>query len=514
MYKRSPSTNYRSKGIKVKHILQICVLLAVCLWLIYQVKHSHEKRRQFEAKDEKVVGKILSDGEIQRLGRKDLPRISESAKDGEKHEEDEEEKEGDEEENKHEEDESEREDVQVVEKEDERGGGDDEIDEPEKVEIESEHEEEGEDEDKEREDKEGVTEERHIENEDSEDVHEEGHPEDEENEDAGKDSHTRHDENDDVDNENRIEQEVILDDKDHVGSRTNTRQAQEELYRADDASSEVAQNVQSIIQETENVTADHGNGMWGKVNFGQENETKTSGNADELIKPEVQPREDVDRATSNIIISEQKQKEVNLTKLDENSLQNSELPEITTDSTVGGEHSATLSSNETQAALASTNFPQNGTVEVFGDKEPNLPGNVLEHTVKLELATNDKNQQEATENGNKGNNVNTNAGESLTSHDPSLASSHDTNDRDAIEAAKDILVGKESQGEKQENSESGLDKSSEAHSSEGTDEIQHDPIDASDTTTLIQEERESRKDLGMLPEIRNEIQNNEDAATE
>ncbi|XP_021865921.2 uncharacterized protein [Spinacia oleracea] len=504
MFKQSPSRNNRPKGIKVKHILQICVLLAVCIWLLYQVKHSHEKRKEFEAKDEKVVVKVQSDSEIQRFGRKDIPRITEIDTDGEKHEEDEDEKESEEEDNKHEEDEPEREDVRIIEREEERGGGDDEIDEhePEKTETESEsdHEDEAVDEDKERGEKEGVTEESHTEN---EDVHE-GLPEKEENEeDTGKEEgHTESEENDDVDNEEHSERDVASDDRDHDVGRTNTREAQEELYRADDASSEVTHDVQSIIPETKNLTSGHGNEMWGKVNFGQDHENKTSDDAEELNKPEVQSRD----GASNATITESNNYEVNTTKPDDNSLQNSTLPEITSNLTgVGSENSATLLSNETQTVLDS-HLSQNGTVKVPGDEEPNLPGNVLEQ------ATDDKSQQEASADANKDLNVNTNIGESLISQNSTLASSTSTtNDKDAKEAAKDSSVGNENQGDKSQSSEeTGLKESSD----EGTDGIQHDPIDASDTTTPILEERESRTDMDTMPEIRSEVQNTEEAVAE
>lgn len=512
MFKQLPSRNHRSKGLKVKHVLQICVLLAICVWLIYQVKHSHERRGVFETKDGKVM-KVQSNDEIQRIGRKDIPRITEISTDGEKNEEEDEEKEGEEEENKHEDDESEREDVRLVEPEEERGGGDDEIDEheTEKTEAESEHEEEAVDEDEETEEKEDKedkeekeekeeevsTEENHTESEENEDTHEKGHLEEEENEDAGKEGHTDPEENDDVDKDGHNKRKVKSDEQDHVAERTNTREAQEELYRADDASSEVTHNVQSVILETENSTMNHSNQIWGKVNFGQKDETKTSDIVDGLIKPEVQQREDVDSGISNATNSEQKKNEVNLTKPDE----------MTGNSTaVGGENSATLLPNGTETTLDS-NLSQNGTVELPDHEELNLPGN---STVKLERVTDEKQLQEAAADANKFESVNTNTVESQSSYNTTLASSLATNDNDAIEAVKD-----DSQGVKAENSEKGgSDESSESHIYEGTGAIQHDPIDASDITSLAQEERESRTDLDTLPELRTEVQNTEDTVAE
>ena len=115
MYKQSPGRNHRSKGIKVKRTLQICVLLAVCFWLIYQVKHSHDKKKAFDEHDAKISQTTHVPDEILKFGRKDLhPRLEETATKNEKHdeeeeveEEEEEETGGEEEENKHEDEEQE-----------------------------------------------------------------------------------------------------------------------------------------------------------------------------------------------------------------------------------------------------------------------------------------------------------------------------------------------------------------------------------------------------------------------
>ncbi|GER43293.1 pinin [Striga asiatica] len=76
MYKQSPSRNQRSKRLKLKYVLQICLLLAVCFWLIYQVKHSHDKKREFEELDSKSSLQTKSNNdEILKLGRKDIARL-------------------------------------------------------------------------------------------------------------------------------------------------------------------------------------------------------------------------------------------------------------------------------------------------------------------------------------------------------------------------------------------------------------------------------------------------------
>ena len=90
MIKRSPSRNNRSKGIKVKHVLQIILLLGVCFWLIYQVKHSHDKKKEFEENDAKVSVGTQTAYQTLKLGRKDLHPGKDEVNQNEKHEEEEE----------------------------------------------------------------------------------------------------------------------------------------------------------------------------------------------------------------------------------------------------------------------------------------------------------------------------------------------------------------------------------------------------------------------------------------
>ncbi|CAH8329378.1 unnamed protein product [Eruca vesicaria subsp. sativa] len=70
MKKPSSRSQRGSRGIKGKHVVQICVLLGVCIWLIYQVKYSHDKKKEiYETDGEKLLDK--EDGLV-KLGRKDL----------------------------------------------------------------------------------------------------------------------------------------------------------------------------------------------------------------------------------------------------------------------------------------------------------------------------------------------------------------------------------------------------------------------------------------------------------
>ncbi|XP_062098354.1 uncharacterized protein LOC133804209 isoform X2 [Humulus lupulus] len=72
MLKQSTSRNQRSKGFKVKHALQICLLLAICIWLLYQVKHSHDKNKAFGDSSSMISTKMLNGLELIKVGRRDL----------------------------------------------------------------------------------------------------------------------------------------------------------------------------------------------------------------------------------------------------------------------------------------------------------------------------------------------------------------------------------------------------------------------------------------------------------
>ncbi|KAK9690519.1 hypothetical protein RND81_09G134000 [Saponaria officinalis] len=292
MYKQSPSRGLKSKGVKLKHVLQVCVLLAICFWLIYQVKHSEKKIGGFDASDEKVVDNVQVDSEILRFGRKDLPRATEiGTRGGEKESE---------EENKPEEDELEREDVKTRETEEEQGRGDDETEENEleKKDAEREHErgEEEVDDDKEKEDNEEDVEENRTQNVEKEfpekdehfDADEDERAENVEKEFRGKDEHSDADEDEDGRKEDLSDVEDIQEvNKRGDGENADTHDAREEQYKADDASSEVALRVRSIIPKTENVTLDQANDIFGELDIEHKREIKSSDTRDVDSKEEL-----------------------------------------------------------------------------------------------------------------------------------------------------------------------------------------------------------------------------------
>ncbi|OIV91157.1 hypothetical protein TanjilG_30379 [Lupinus angustifolius] len=244
MIKRLPSRNQRSKGFKVKHVIQVILLLGVCFWLIYQVKHNHDKKKELDENDA-ILSAREKTGQVLKLGRKDLP-VKDEGNQNEGHEEEEDENIVEDEENKHghneQEDEAnehetgesdenkhgvreqgeeenkhgaeEQEDENKSEEmEDEgRGGGDDEIDEndQEKPEVDVDRDEEFMDEEKEK----------------------------EEGEEKG--------------NENSEGEEKGGSVENH-----NTHEAREEHYKGDDASSAVVHDTHTTSTETETFTLEN-----------------------------------------------------------------------------------------------------------------------------------------------------------------------------------------------------------------------------------------------------------------
>ncbi|XP_071706519.1 uncharacterized protein [Rutidosis leptorrhynchoides] len=72
---RSPRSrsNGRNKGIKIKHVFQISLLLGVSIWLLYQVHHSDDK------KGSNITHKLrnVHSKDMYKLGRKDLrPKVT------------------------------------------------------------------------------------------------------------------------------------------------------------------------------------------------------------------------------------------------------------------------------------------------------------------------------------------------------------------------------------------------------------------------------------------------------
>nr|CAD1819547.1 unnamed protein product [Ananas comosus var. bracteatus] len=85
MLRQSSSRNQRNKVLRVKHVLQMSLLVAVSFWLLYQLKHSYDKKKA--SVDENSATSSNLEEEQQRfvkLGRKDLPDNEEANLDEER----------------------------------------------------------------------------------------------------------------------------------------------------------------------------------------------------------------------------------------------------------------------------------------------------------------------------------------------------------------------------------------------------------------------------------------------
>ncbi|KAL5560909.1 hypothetical protein UlMin_030656 [Ulmus minor] len=481
MLKRLPSRTHRSKGIRVKHVLQICLLLGVCFWLVYQVKHSHDKKKEFAESDAKTSIRKISDGELPKLGRKDLhPREVVTKSEKPEEEEEVEEETSVEEEEKHEEEEREGEDTkhEVQEQEEEenkneetedggRGGGDDEIDEN----------------DLERKDEEINRDDDFV---DEEKEREEG---DEEN----KTSETE--EIEDQGNENSSE------DQDLDGGDQNAHEAREEHYKGDDASSEVTQDArdtQAMSTGSETVSLGNSNETLETNHVGQENKSNNTDESKSGLKVE------------EVGISENSAKldMVALVQKTDNSSSNpvdSQLSDRTQsyDQPEVGNNSSQVNREEASnsSAVVST--------EASGDSTEMRKNEMPDSTSQQNNATTD-----GTTIGESSKEETTLREQTNSSTIASEANSSEFNSTLSMKV-ENTDVGERTQTDDGSRSsitiqnEKPIDAS--AHGEE--EEMENDPIDASDIQ-IAQEVKDVSTDLDTLPEITTRGNENEEIAAE
>lgn len=543
MIKRFPGRNHRSKGIKVKHVLQIILLLGVCFWLIYQVKHNHDKKKEF-AKDAKLLASTQTDP-ILKLGRKDLhPGKREESQNEKREEEEEDEHIEDDEENKHdhkeqedgskheteergdnkdegreqgeeekkliaqeqEEDENKNEDVE----DDGRGGGDDEIDEndQDKTEVDTiDRDDEFLDEEKEKEKEEEV------------------------------DEKEKENENEDEEKEGLVE--------DH-----NNHEAREEHYKGDDASSAVAHDTHSSSTETEtlslensdvnleaNITKPENETTYSDENVGKQNDSDlkvSEGDAIDKISSNATTEAAGNKTLSNPVDDSSYLNKTTPTSSDSHLESSSNLTVVTTEASnnVTGAGNDTSSSSELNKTvmLSESDQAQNTTTNttVSGDVK-NVQTEVLEqngNTISEEnqLNTDSTTDSVKTENGgaaagessnlvasNVTDNTNRNErSESETSEgdnskvNTEMSETNETQNVDATE--EEMFKGVTQTGENDETSDS-------SSTNETLDSAEQDAID-SDDTHIHEDVAEARTDLDTLPDIRNEGDDSDETAAE
>ncbi|OMO75278.1 hypothetical protein CCACVL1_16237 [Corchorus capsularis] len=431
MFKKSPSRNQRSKGIKVKHVLQVCVLLGVCFWLIYQVKHSHDKRKEFDEKDAKVSVKTQSEDVILKFGRKDLPHVQE-----------------------------------VDENEQERAGG------------EADHEEEFIDEEKER----------------------EAEGDDKENEEKENEEKEGQDESDNAEN-----------DQNHDGGR-NAHEAREEHYKADDASSAVSHDTQSINSETDKLDMENNSTMNASL-LQQESRNNTT---EETNGDENNSESKVDEGGNSSNFTKENDLETGSSNSGNTSLPNTAN---TTDFIDQASNNSTEVNKETGSNSERENIEmpgtlQNGTTTVDGmvteEKYKEQANETISNSIQSDSNTVDSMKLEnvdlvTRESSNSSSNAESGISEDITKKNATAGG-----DSVGYSETKESTDSTQNEKPEGENESGGTDESSDTNVTE--DEGPHDPIDSSDNT-LPQEEKDARVDLSTLPDIRTEG-SHEDAAAE
>uniref|UniRef100_A0A1J3FPX1 Uncharacterized protein n=1 Tax=Noccaea caerulescens TaxID=107243 RepID=A0A1J3FPX1_NOCCA len=438
MKKASSRSQRGNKGIKGKHILQICVLLGVCIWLIYQVKYSHDKKKEFYEKDgEKstVLSAESKDGLV-KLGRKDLLPGYHNQNEKEKHveeDEDEEEKESKSkvENGKHEEEEKEEEEEAVEDDEEEKNKQGEEV--PEEDEEENKH---GED-----------------------DIDEQDQSKN------GGDN----DKDDELFDEEKEGGSSERDEKE----KDTVDEAREEHYKADDASSAVSHD--SRVLKTEKL----------KESLGNSTETAQENNANATTSEvEVQKEPDLklgEAESGNVV--EKATKEV---KDGDSEPSISETKSAVTEST--GE---TVHGNSTEAILEASGFLKNET-EIMRERsqEDGAPpsGSSDLHTVS---------KVEQTLNGSDPNmTVTANITNKDSIQDEFKNSTSESSLTENISGSNITEVSTEN------SRSDGDDEIGEKESSNLFSAEQMEDTDDTPETTILQEEREALTDPQTLPDIR------------
>ncbi|XP_019089284.1 PREDICTED: myb-like protein X [Camelina sativa] len=451
MKKVSSRSQRGSKGIKGKHVLQICVLLGVCIWLIYQVKYSHDKKKEFYEKDGEKSTVLLSEVEdgVVKLGRKDLLPGYHSKK--EKHvEEDEDEDEishgGKEKKSKVEEEKEEEEEEVVEEDEEDKNKQGEEV--AEEDEEENKHEEDEIDE----QDQNKTVGDTDKDDETLEEEKESGTSESDEKE---KEKETTH--ADEID--------MTVDE------------AREEHYKADDASSAVSHESRILntekLKESSNETAQENN-----------SNSTTSGEVEIQKQPELKLGEaDVVNKTTTEVKDGDSEPSSSVTK-----------------SAVTESLGETVNTNSTEAILEATGFLQNET-KIMQDRsqEKNAPPAVFSEphpVLELEQIRNEFDPNTT---------VSANITNKDTIQDESRNSTSESLLIENISGSNTTEVKENSRSEGDD--ESAEKESSNVFSTELTEEA-----DNTSETSISQEEMDALTDTQTLPDIR--IEGNEEEEEE
>ncbi|XP_050386611.1 uncharacterized protein LOC126802933 [Argentina anserina] len=529
MLKKAPSRNHRTKGIKLKHILQIALLLGVCFWLVYQLKHSHDKKVVLDEKSAKASIRSLSEGELLKLGRKDLPH-KDVGKNVKQEVEGEDETVGDEEEKhevegleeegqKHEADEREDEDRKEEQEEEENknedieeegGAGDDEIDEneQEKKEGRTDHEEDLVDDEKER--------------------------EDEEDDEKGEKDGER---NESEERMGRADNENSSANQDNRGDK-NAHEAREENYRRDDASSAVTHNAQVISTETEEVSSESANENSGsgalekEVKSNYTEDLNGNQNSSRLLDGRTAGNDTASVAATEEKVNENLPNAVNATM----KLQSDDIPEADSNSTIVSIEASNSSPEVNQAngteALSVSGLSQNVTLDGMTTREEITGKTLIVEQTNNTISDNNHSDSNATVPSDK---AESNVSEKILRYNGTAQVEDDSRSL-TMNESMDAMKNEELKNEELKNEDTNKNedlknenatKNKESNGTRESDRIgdssdsrngtqyavQHDPIDSSDS--LVSEDKKgAHTDLDTSPEMKTDGHENGQAAAE
>lgn len=571
MYRQSPKRHQKSKGFRLKHVLQICVLVAVCFWLIYQVKHSHDKRKQFDENDAKSSRDVEMHNAVLKLGRKDLnPQEKGPNKDLESHDEETEEEiveedkneevngeqdkneeengeeidledkheEQSEEEDKHEEetgeedkndeetgedkheetgeedkneeetgeDKHEEEETREEDKHEEETGQEDKLEEENGVEDKHEIEEQEEDTETEKKGEEGTGGGDDGVNEQEQEKTESGNNQEEEFVEEKKDKEdTDEKENEDKDDDNkdsRQKNDSSIEDHDHDEGSKNTREAREEQYKGDDASSAVTHDGQ--ITRTENVIGNMENQASTEEHKNKHNNAEVGNAGQNTIDVNVHEVEAAENG--NLTSSEEKSSNGQSEMINNTDPQDSSIKNETQIIMSDMSHSHSVTDGNVTAA-------EGVNVETLALEQPDNSTGALENT-KL-----DSNSSSATATKNVEENPEESRDSSTNSEFVSSENLAQSNvlaeNKDGFGSTTTVKSTDEVGNETPENVEGteGTYENSDSSTAKDTDEVQHDSIDSSDSSVPV-DDKENHVDLDTLPDIRTEGSNSEEVAEE
>lgn len=470
---QSSIRNQRSKGFKVKHALQIFLLVAVCFWLIYQVKHSHDKKKHYDDNDARISQNRQTHDEILKLGRNNLhPQVNELSNRNERHEE-----------------EAEEVEIKAEVKEDEIRGGVNEVDEHDQQKSYSEldREEEFVDEEKELE---GVDEKK-----------------------TGEKEVT--------DKDSKTDIESSVDNLYHDRETKNTHEAREEQYKADDASSAVTHEGQTISSESESGSTQNQTNIFGNEN--KSNNTIESNIGQNVTDSKVHEEETAENGTS-FLVNPEKGSEVLRSTFQGSTFLNSTVTTESTDQLKSSNYTAEVSKefrdllNGTEIGTLDPSHARNDTEE---PKSSSAGSN--NQTASVEHANNSSIAMFSNQFDSKSTdsistvNVESNLGALLNFSDNQIVSEHtapsnasaETKDgseinvleenRDADQKEKsDLIVGAD-----------GNYGGSNSSNTENASKLQNETVDS-----ITMEDNLPQLDLETLPNVRMETSNSEETAEE